>query len=377
MALLDVVEWTNKPEEVINRFKEGDIAIGSQLIVKEGQTAILFKNGQALDSFGPGRHTLKTGNIPILEKLINLPFGGKTPFPAEVYFVNITEITNMKWGTKQVMDLLDPIYNIPVPIRAFGSYGIKITDIKGFLITAIGSWQAFTTEAIGTGVRDQIVLPKIQDLIAEFMMKQEITILKLPAYYDEISVAGKAKMLESFKSFGLELVRFAVESINIPKDDESVIRLKKMLADKAEMTLMGDDYKTKRTFDTMEKAAGNEGMAGGMMGAGMGMGMGNQMGAMMGNAMGNATGGQQQQGGKIQCPHCNAMNAPGAKFCGSCGKEMVVAKMACPLCNAQITAGSKFCPSCGGSLEAKKCIKCQANLKPGAKFCGECGAAQA
>ena len=177
------------------------------------------------------------------------------------------------------MQLIDPIYNLPVPIRAFGSYSIRILDIKPFLIMATGTWQAFTTEAIGTALRDMAILPKVQDLISEFMIKQNITILKLSAYYDEIGSAGKAKLLEDFTSFGIELVRFAVESINIPDDDENVKRLKKALADKAEMNIMGDDYKVKRTFDTMEKAASNEGMAGGMMGAGMGVGMGQQMGA--------------------------------------------------------------------------------------------------
>ncbi|HOP65033.1 MAG TPA: SPFH domain-containing protein, partial [Spirochaetota bacterium] len=252
MALLDVVQWDNKPGEVIFKFEEGAIALGSQLIVKEGQEAIFFKNGQALDSYGPGRHTLSTGNVPLLEKLVNLPFGGKTPFPAEVYFINKTEIPNMKWGTKQPMQLMDPVYNLPVPIRAFGSYSIRINDVKSFLITATGTWQAFTTDAISTGFRDLAILPKVQDLVAEFMIKQEITILKLPAYYDEIGVAGKAKLGDDFTSFGVELVRFAVESINIPDDDENVQRLKKALADKAEMNIMGDDYKVKRTFDTME-----------------------------------------------------------------------------------------------------------------------------
>ena len=377
MALLDVVEWNNAPGEVINRFEEGAIAIGSQLIVKEGQEAIFFKNGQALDAFGPGRHTLKTGNIPILEKLINLPFGGKTPFPAEVYFINKTEIPNVKWGTKQPMQLMDPIYNIPVPIRAFGSYAFKITDIKSFLITATGTWQAFTTDKIGAAMRDQIIMPKVQDLIAEFMIKQDITILKLVAYYDEIGVAAKAKMIEDFASYGIELMRFAVESINIPDEDESVQRLKKALADKAEMNIMGDDYKTKRTFDTMEKAAESDGIAGGMMGAGMGMGMGNQMGQMMGNQMQNVQGGQQQQQGQqMACPHCQAPNKAGAKFCSSCGKGMVVEKMQCPACQANIKAGAKFCPECGANVEGSNCSKCNAKLKAGAKFCPECGEKQ-
>ncbi len=375
MALLDVVQWDNKPGEVIFKFDEGAIALGSQLIVKEGQEAIFFKNGQALDSFGPGRHTLTTGNIPILEKLINLPFGGKTPFPATVYFVNKTEIPNMKWGTKQPMQLMDPIYNLPVPIRAFGSYSIRITEVKSFLIMATGTWQAFTTEAIGTAFRDMAILPKVQDLIAEFMIKQNITILKLAAYYDEIGSGGKGKLAEEFTSFGVELIRFAVESINIPDDDENVKRLKKALADKAEMNIMGDDYKTKRTFDTMEKAAANEGMAGGMMGAGMGVGMGQQMGAMMGSVMGNAAPGA-GQGQQVACPKCNAANQAGAKFCASCGGPMSVPQIACPACKAQIPGGVKFCPSCGANVQGSNCVKCNAALQPGAKFCPECGSQQ-
>jgi membrane protease subunit (stomatin/prohibitin family) len=372
MALIDVVEWKNKPGEVLYRFPEGAISLGAQLIVMENQEAIFFREGRALDSFGPGKHTLKTGNIPILEKLINIPFGGKTPFPAEVYYVNKTEIPNLKWGTKVPIDLQDPIYNIAVPIRAFGNFSIKIKDTKSFLTMAIGTWQAYTTEAIETTIRDQVILPKLSDLITELMEKEKITILKLAPFYDEIGSFGKAKILDDFASYGLELVRFAVESINVPQEDESVKRLKKALADKAEIGIMGqDDYKMKRTFDTMEKAAGSDGMAGGMMGAGMGVGMGQQMAGMMGAAMGGATG----QGAKVACPHCNAQNAAGAKFCAACGKE-IVAGMACPKCKAKIPAGSKFCPECGANLEGGACVKCGAKLQAGAKFCPECGAQQ-
>jgi len=373
MALLDVVEWKNQPGDVIYRFPEGAISLGGQLIVMEHQEAILFKEGKALDGFGPGRHTLKTGNIPILEKLVNLPFGGKSPFPAEVYYINKTEIPNLKFGTKQPIQLLDPIYNLTVPIRCFGNYSLKIKDIKPFLMMAIGTWQAFTTDAIGGALRDQIILPKLQDLIAEFMLKQNVTILKLAMYYDEIGTAGKAKMLDEFSSFGVELVRFAIESINVPEEDESVKRLKKALADKAEINIMGEDYKVKRTFDTMEKAAANEGMAGSTMGAGMGLGMGAQMGQMMQGAMGGVAGGQGQQ---APCPHCKGMNPAGAKFCGHCGKEVTVSMAPCPKCNASIPANSKFCPSCGANLAASSCVKCGAKLQAGAKFCPDCGAQQ-
>ncbi|MBN2079536.1 MAG: SPFH domain-containing protein [Spirochaetes bacterium] len=371
MALLDVVEWKNKQGEILHRFPEGAVSLGAQLIVMEHQEAVFFREGQALDSFGPGRHTLKTGNIPILEKLVNLPFGGKSPFPAEVYFLNKTEIPNLKWGTKVPLDLQDPVYNIAVPIRAFGNFSIRILDNKTFLTMAIGTWQAYTSEAVEATLRDQIILQKLQDLIAEFMLKEGVTILKLPAYYDEIAVSGRAKIMDDFSSYGIELVRFAIESINVPQEDESVKRLKKALADKAEIGIMGqDDYKMRRTFDTMEKAAGSDGMAGGAMGAGMGFGMGNQMSNMMGQAMGSATGTAQ-----IVCPSCNTPNTSGAKFCSSCGKEMIAAA-ACPKCKAKIAVGAKFCPECGANLEGSACVKCGVKLQAGAKFCPECGAAQ-
>lgn len=287
MALIDVVDWKSRPGEVVFRYPEGGISIGAQLIVMENQEAILFKDGKALDSFAPGKHTLVTGNIPLLDKLVNLPFGGKTPFPAEVYFITRAEIPNSKWGTKQPIPLMDPVYNIGVPVRAFGAYSYRIANTRAFLLAAIGSWQAYTGEAIGTVLREQVIVPKLQDLISEFMIKQNITILKLAAFYDEIGEAGKAKLLQDFTEYGLELTRFAVESINIPEEDESVQRLKKALADKAEISILGEDYNRKRTFDTMEKAASNKGEMGGAMGMGMGVSMGQQMGNLMAGALGS------------------------------------------------------------------------------------------
>ncbi|HEY1405354.1 MAG TPA: SPFH domain-containing protein [Spirochaetota bacterium] len=375
MALIDVVQWSGGKGELIYRFPEGAISLGGQLIVAENQEAILFKEGRALDSFAPGRHTLKTGNIPILEKLINLPFGGSTPFPAEIYFINKTEVPGLKWGTKQPIQLIDPVYNVGVPVRAFGSYSIRVKDARSLLLAAIGSWQAFTTDKIGEAIRDLAILTKLQDFISETLYKQNITLLKIATQLEEISAAGKAKLTTDFESFGLELVRFAVESINLPEEDESFKRLKKALADKAEIDILGTDtYKLKRTFDTMEKAASAEG--GNLTGAGMGLGMGAGLGAMMPGMMKDAITGQGNAAQasvapSVICPECKAENKAGAKFCASCGKEMVSAK--CPKCNAALSAGAKFCPECGTPVGARNCTKCNAKLEPGAKFCPECG----
>ena len=367
MALIDVVQWDNQSGDIIYRFQEGAVSLGAQLIVMEHQEAVFFREGRALDSFGPGRYTLKTGNVPILEKIVNLPFGGSSPFPATVYFLNKTEIPNLKWGTKQPIQLLDPTYDIAIPVRAFGNYSIRIQDSKSLLMMAIGTWNAYTTEAIGTALRDQIILPKLQDLISETMIKQSINILEIATQLDEIGLAGRAKIAEDFASFGLELVRFAIESINVPEEDESVQRLKKVLADRAEIHIMGnEDYKMKRTFDTMEKAADSDG-AGGMMGAGMGFGMGAQMGNIMPGMMKSV-----EPGAQVKCPHCGAMNQADAKFCSECGKEIVLSKT-CPGCGAKVPAIAKFCPECGMNLQEMVCPKCKAKIPPGSKFCPSCG----
>jgi membrane protease subunit (stomatin/prohibitin family) len=371
MALIDIVQWKNAPGEIIYRFPEGAISLGAQVFVMENQEAILFKDGKALDSFAPGRHTLVTGNIPLLDKLVNLPFGGQSPFPAEVYFINKTEVPNMKWGTRLPLQLQDPVYNVAVPVRAFGSYSIRVVDARALLIMAIGTWHASSSEQMGTSFRDLIILPKLQDYISETLYGQKISVLKIATLLEEIGAAGRDKIANDFSGFGVELVRFVVESINVPEEDESVKRLKKALADKAEIDILGQDsYKMKRTFDTMEKAASAEG-GGGMMGAGMGLGAGASMGAAMKDMMQGAMSGSKDQA-KVPCPHCRAENAPQAKFCSACGKEMTVTRE-CPACKKQVPAATKFCPECGANMQETKCPSCGAAVKPGAKFCPECG----
>lgn len=372
MALIDVVKWDPSPGEIIYPFPEGEVSLGAQLIVRENQEAVLFKEGRALDTFRPGRHSLKTGNIPLLEKLINLPFGGKSPFPAEVYFVNKTEIPNQKWGTRVPILLQDPLYNIAVPVRAFGSYSIRVKDGRSFLLMAIGTWKAFTAEDVGSALRDMAILPKLQDFISETLYQQNMTVLKIMTLLEEIGIAGKAKVAEDFASFGVELVRFVVESINVPEEDESVKRLKKALADRAEIDILGQDaYKMRRTFDTMEKAASAEG--GNLMGAGMGLGAGAGMGVAMSGMMQNVMSSAVSTPAKVLCPHCRGENAAQARYCSSCGKEMAAAGKSCPKCKTQLQGNVKFCPECGASLQEAKCPKCNAALSPGTKFCPECG----
>ena len=128
MALIDCIKFDCPVDDILVwKYPSENLTLGTQLIVNQSQEAIFVKGGKALDVFGPGTHTLSTGNLPFLQKLINLPFGGKTPFTAEVWFVNKTIKRGLKWGTKGPVQVLDPIYMYPVNLRAFGEWGLRVT----------------------------------------------------------------------------------------------------------------------------------------------------------------------------------------------------------------------------------------------------------
>ncbi len=124
MAILDVIEFLDPTgQQIIHRVPEGgsgEFRLGSQLVVRESQTAVFFRDGKALDVFGAGRHTLSTANIPLLTGFLSLPFGGKSPFRAEVIFVNMADLINMKWGTMEPVTFRDTEFGM-VRLRAFGT----------------------------------------------------------------------------------------------------------------------------------------------------------------------------------------------------------------------------------------------------------------
>jgi len=125
MAIVEVVKYNGTPDVFAWKFPNEQLGTWTQVIVNESQEAVLFKGGQALDIFGPGRHTLSTANIPLLNKVINLPFGGRSPFAAEVWYINKVHSLDIKWGTPTPIQLKDPKYNIFVPLRSFGQFGIQ------------------------------------------------------------------------------------------------------------------------------------------------------------------------------------------------------------------------------------------------------------
>jgi membrane protease subunit (stomatin/prohibitin family) len=325
MAIIDRVKYDGPADVLVWKFPSDNLSWGTQVIVNQAQEAIFFKGGEALDVLGPGTHTLRTANIPLLRKLIQAPFGGDTPFTAEVYYVNKAVNMDVKWGTNNPIPIQDPKFNVFIPVRAFGQFAIQIADSKSFVTQLSATNPQFTADQLSNYFRG-VLLTKAKDYIAETMIKEKVNLLEISAHLEAMSSAIQEKLGGDFAKYGVKLVNFYLNSIDVPEDDDTVIRLKKALADKAELDILGDKYQQKRTLDVMEKAAGNSGGgAGAGMGAGLGLGAGLGMGQMMAGAMGGMN-----QGG------AGAAGAAGAKFCASCGKPLA--------------AQAKFCAECGAKI---------------------------
>lgn len=377
MAIIDVVKYDGNSDVFAWKYPESELATWTQLIVNETQEAILVKGGQICDVFGAGKYTLDTQNIPILNKLVNLPFGGRSPFTAEVWFINKVFSLDIKWGTSTPIQLQDPKYKVFVPLRAFGQFGIQIEDSKKFLLKLVGTLSQFDKNTILKFFRG-IYLTKSKDVISSYLVHKNISVLEINAYLDEISSYLQEKIAPTFEAYGIKLVSFFVNDINVPEDDSAVIQLKGALAKRAEMDIVGYNYQQERSFDTLEGAATNPGsMQGGVMGAGLGLGMG----VGVGGAIGQQFGGLAQNlniNNTKECPKCKARINVNEKFCNHCGFDTLskqneqTENIKCAVCGAKLTESTKFCPECGKKYNP--CGKCKADLPDGAETCPECGA---
>ena len=354
-----------------------DIKVGAQLIVQENQSAVFFRDGKALDTFGPGRHTLTTLNVPLLTRLLSIPFGGTSPFQAAVVFVARHTFQDMKWGTKEPIPFRDSELYM-VRLRAFGKYSFRVADPQLFVASIVGTRGLVSTQSLGEYLRD-IVVSRLNDLLGENLK----TVFDLPAYYDELAAGVKARVAEDFSKQGLELVDMLISAITPPEE------VQKKIDERAGMSALGDmdRYMRYKAAEALPDAAKQPGGAAGTgMGLGMGFGYGQMMANAIGGGQGQQQGGQGQQGGgggaaaaTVACPKCSTPNQPGAKFCQNCGAqvqgEQRAASVTCPNCQAQVQGGAKFCHNCGQSVEPKACKSCNNPLPPGAKFCGNCGTA--
>ena len=284
MAILDLIEYPNEgSNEIVHRIPEngsGEFRLGSQLVVRESQQAVFYRDGKALDVFGPGRHTISTNNVPLLASLIGLPFGGKSPFTAEVYFVSMRDFTDLKWGSAQPLVYRDSELGM-IRLRAFGTYSVRVKDPQLLVNQFVGNRGSYTTTAAEDYLRS-IILSEFNEILGAV----QTSILDIQGMTKQISDGSRAALADDFARMGLELTSFQISAITPPEE------VQKRIDERSGMSVLGnlDDYTKFRTAQAIGDAANNPGGAGDATSAGVGLGAGMGIGKAMAAAMseGNA-----------------------------------------------------------------------------------------
>jgi len=365
LIFLEVIEWFDETgKELIHRIPEdgsGEIKYGAQLIVRESQSAIFFYNGKAYDAFPPGRHTLQTANIPLLTKILSLPWAMTSPLRAEVYFANMKVFPNLKWGTRDPVAFKDTQLGL-IRLRAFGMFNIQVIQPVLFINSLVGTQGVFSTEEIEEYL-SKVIVSRFNDYLGDNLD----SFINLPGQYDEMADGLKKNLQKDFNRFGLGLQDLYINSITPPPEVQQAID------DKSRLGIFDDLNKLMKMKAAMafEKASESEGTAG----AGMGMGAGFMMPAMFGSMLQNPENGKTPEASET-CPDCKNPVNRDARFCPSCGHQLIVFRQ-CANCGKNISPNARFCAKCGQPVEQKpkekKCPHCECVNLPDSMFCNQCG----
>jgi excisionase family DNA binding protein len=289
--IFDVVEYPSEMvDEIVHRFPEvgvADLRLGSQVIVRESQRAVFFRDGKALDVLSAGRHTISTGNIPFLIDFIGKAFNDRTPFTAEVYYVSMREFADRKWGTPQPIIVRNPGMGLGVALlQGFGSYSFQVSDPQQFVTQLVGAQGIFRTADIENRMRTML-LSKLQDLLGETTAKASV--VELIGMTEEIGAGVRAKAQDDFAAIGLTLKSFYIANLKPYEKSAEELRAMGML----DMNV----YTQLQAADALRDAAKNpSGGAGLTAGIGAGMGLGNMLTQSLSGM------GAQQQAGQSQAP---------------------------------------------------------------------------
>lgn len=391
--IFDVIKYEGNNDTFIWKHPCEDFNCLTQLIVHENQEAVFYMNGQALDLFGPGRYTLKTQNIPLIGKVLNLATGGLSPFHCEVYFINKSEQMAIKWGTDSRVQFVEPTYNFPLSIGASGEMSLQAVDSRKLLVKLVGTEDDLSQPKLVSYFRS-FLMTRVKTYIAQIIKSESINIFEIDEKLAQFSDAIKNLLITDFADYGISLETFFVNRVMKPDGEPQYEKFKELhfrqYADIAEAKLRqqteiidaeteaqktvidskaqatkraqeGYTYQQERGFDVAEKVAENEavgeftnmGVGFGTM-AGVGGAVGGMVGGMMNEAMTTATNPQNQPSLQPQaqltqkfCDNCGTKLNEGADFCEECGTKIIKSNNTCTNCGYVFERDSKFCPKCG------------------------------
>lgn len=358
-AIIDFVKWDTRPEEQLFawKFPATNLSTYTQIVVAESQEAILFSKGQVVGKFGPGKHTLNTENLPILRTLFGIPFGGKNPFTAEVWFVNKLMPLNLDWTTDSMM-YHDPDYQTMVPLLAKGRYGIKIIDAERFLIKLVGTTTTFTASQLTDNFYGATV-SKTKSVLLQFIMSNRIGIKSISAYLEGLSDNLRQSIAAYWEDYGFQLISFYITTIEVDSNTDAGKAILKAMSQQSAQIIGGYTWQQSQVFELGDKAVDS---------MGKGNGQNSLLGAVLAtNLMGNMSGGgllnpvaynnNQAVNPNIQSPNVTTTRDV---YCSNCAKKFSSSNKFCPHCGDPYMP----CPRCGADNDtiAKKCVSCGENL---------------
>lgn len=392
MAFIDMVDWQPPSNDIFAwKYPHNNLSTATQLVVRESQEAILFSKGQIVGKFGPGKHTLTTENIPLIRNLFGIPFGGKNPFTAEVWFVNKTAPLVIDWQTTP-MRFMDPDYNQMIPLTAKGRYGLKVAQAERFLIKLVGTLQSFTAAQLTDHFLGPLIA-KTNSSILSYMNVNRVGINQIAAYLEQLSQFLKEPLTAFWEDYGMELTGFYITSVDLDSRTPDGKKIADALADRSAQNIAGYTWQQKQSFGVANNAlsgGGSVGFLGAMMMTGA-MGNSGMGAAMMQPPAG--TGGYPSAGGIQGGQGSTPMNQKKEVFCSNCAKKYPVTSRfcphcgdpynPCPVCGSDNTQGAKRCVTCGVQLQTdssageamggNQCSRCNGTVPFGTKFCPQCG----
>jgi membrane protease subunit (stomatin/prohibitin family) len=316
MAHIDVIQHpSQRSDEIVFRVPQqgaGEFKFGSQLIEREGQAAVFFRDGKALDTFGPGRHTLNTNNLPLLTGIMGIAFGGATPFTAEVYFVSLREFSDLRWGTAQPVVFRDTDFGM-VRLRAFGGYSMRVGDPQLFVQQVVGSQGVYTTGFIEDYLRG-VIVNEFNDMLGAV----HTTLLDLPGKSSELAAAMRNALVDDFRRIGLDITSFQVIAITPPDD------VQRRIDERTSMSILGDSGNALQSDEARALRSDANTLPIEAPQRGLELGSGLEVGEAMAPVTRETVAEPARLGraGTMECPPCHAQAPVDARFCPNCGRPL-------------------------------------------------------